>query len=299
MTPRFIAKPPLSVDRRSFGKHARRTIKRLWFIVWQILVPFKSGPEEIEPFPEPAAEPVDEQVEQSQWIFDQAEKRRAHLEQKAQSTFGLMIFLVPLLSTIFVFISTRVATSGAMSWTLAIGLMAIPTLFLLLGFISALRAVGVKDGQGLFLQSVIEESGQFRKYSRAFHAYGLLYCAAMNEAMNDHLAQFVKGAQILTAAAVITLAIIAIPVSLVLLKSPSSPSRTNIIGPVDVSSGDLRVVCADVTSLRQDIQTLLSNRQASFDRLKELESKVAALDAELGLLQKPPPSSDRKSNPAP
>jgi hypothetical protein len=298
MTPRFIAKPPLSVDRRSFGKHARRTIKRLWFIVWQILVPFKSGPEEIEPFPEPAAEPVDEQVEQSQWIFDQAEKRRAHLEQKAQSTFGLMIFLVPLLSSIFVFISTRVATSGAMSWTLAIGLMAIPTLFLLLGFISALRAVGVKDGQGLFLQSVIEEGGQFRKYSKAFHAYGLLYCAAMNEAMNDHLAQFVKGAQILTAAAVIALAIIAIPVSLVLSKSPSSPSPTKIVGPADVSSGELQGVCADVTSLKQDIQTLISNGRAASDQLRDLESRVATLDAKLNQCQKTTLSSERKTSPA-
>jgi hypothetical protein len=293
MTPQFIAKPPLSVDGRSLLKHVRQTFKRLWFMVWQIVVPFRSSPEEIEAFPQPASEPEDEQVEQSKWIFDQAEKRRAHLEQKAQATFGLMIFLVPLLSSLFVFISSRAATSGAVSRTLAIGLMAVPALFLLLGFVSALRAVSVKDGQGLFLQSVIEKDGQFRKYSKSFHAYGLLYCAAMNEAMNDHLAQFVKGAHLLTAAAVIALALLAIPTSLALFNSPSSPSQTKIVGLTEVSSGELRVVCADVTNLKQDIQTFISNRQATADQLKELESKFATLEAKLVQLQKATPKSNR------
>jgi hypothetical protein len=295
MTPRFIAKPPLSVDRRSLLNHVRQTFKRLWFIAWQIVVPFKSGPEEIEPFPTPTAEPAEEQLKQSQWIFDQAEKRRVHLEQKAQSTFGLMIFLVPLLASLFVFLSSRVATSGAMSRTLVIGFMLVPALFLLLGFISALRAISVKDGQALFLGSVIEEDGQFRKYSKAFHAQGLLYCAAMNEAMNDHLAQFVKGAHLLTAAAVIVLVILALPASLVLLNSPSSPSQTKIVGPVDVSSAELRAVCADVTSLKQDIQTL-SNRQAPAEQFKEFESKLATLEMKMTQLQKTTPRDTGKTS---
>lgn len=294
MTPRFIAKPPLSVDRRSLLNHVRQSFKRLWFIAWQIVVPFKSGPEEIESFPTPTAEPTDEQLEQSQWMFDQAEKRRVHLEQKAQSTFGLMIFLVPLLASLFVFFSSRVATSGAVSRTLVIGFMLVPALFLLLGFISALRAISVKNGQALFLGSVIEEDGQFRKYSKAFHAQGLLYCAAMN----DHLAQFVKGAHLLTAAAVIVLVILALPASFVLLNSPPSPSQTKILGPVDVSSAELRAVCADVTSLKQDIQTL-SNRQAPAEQFKEFELKLATLEVKIGQLQKATPRDTGKTSASP
>jgi len=60
MTHRFVAKPPLSVDRGAFVHHVRQTLKRLGFIAWQILVPFKSDPEEIEEFPEPTAEPSEE-----------------------------------------------------------------------------------------------------------------------------------------------------------------------------------------------------------------------------------------------
>jgi hypothetical protein len=293
MTPRFIAEPPLPVSRGALKNHLRQTMVRLGFIVWQIVVPFKSRPEEIDPFPVPTAEVTDEQVEQSQWIFDQAEERRVHLEQKAQSTFGLMIFLVPLLASLFVFISSRSTTSGAASRAFATGLLVLSAIFLLLGFVSAIRAVSVKGVEGLFLSSVLDDAGQFREYSKAFHARGLLYCAAMNQAMNDHLAQFVKGAHLLTAAAIVALAIAAVPASVV-LSDPSSPTQTKIVGPVDVSSPDLRAVRDDVAGLKKDIQTLLSNSQTAAGQLKQLESKVAALDKKLGALEKKPSTGSAK-----
>lgn len=283
MTPRFIAKPPLAVKRTSLLKHFRQTLVRLAFIVWQIVVPFKSGPEQIDPFPEPSIEVADEQVEQSQWIFDQADERRVHLEQKAQSTFGLMVFLVPLLASLFVFISSRAAPSGGASRILATGLLVLSAVFLLLGFISAVRAISIKGSESLFLAAVIDEAGQFLKYSKASHAYGLLYCAAMNQAMNDHLAQFVKGAHLLTAAAVITLVVAAVPAGLILSNLPSQPSHTKIVGQVDVSSQELRALRDEVTRLK-----------------KEIESKVAALEAQLSQLQNVAPTyPDQKSKATP
>lgn len=293
MTPRFIADPPLPVKRGGWRNHLRQSVVRLGFIIWQIAIPFKSRPEEIDPFPTPAAEVADAQVEQSQWIFDQAEERRVHLEQKAQSTFGLMIFLVPLLASLFVFISSRAATSGATTRALATGLLVLSALFLLLGFVSAVRAVSVKGVEGLFLSSVIEDDGQFREYSKAFHARGLLYCAAMNQAMNDHLAQFVKGAHLLAAAAVIAMAIAAVPASMV-LSDPSAPAQTKIVGPVDVTSPELRAVRDDVAGLKQDIQKLLSSSQESADQLKHLQLKVADLDRKLGTFEKRTPAGGAK-----
>ena len=163
-----------------------------------------------------------------QWIFDQAEERRVNLEQKAQSTFGLMVFLVPLLASLFVFIISRGTTSSTLIVTLV--LVSVSAVFLLLGFISAVRAVAVKESETLFLDSVLTEDGQFRKYSEAFRARGLLYCASMNTATNDHIAQFVKGAHILTAVAVLVLLVAAVPTSLVFLRLPSSPAETKIVG---------------------------------------------------------------------
>ena len=298
MSPRFIAEPPLPVHRGSLRKHLRQMLLRLWFIVWQIVVPFKSRPEEIDAFPEPTAEVSDAHVEQCQWIFDQAEERRVHLEQKAQSTFGLMVFLVPLLASLFVFIITRATTSGASIRAVAIGLLVISAVLLLLGFISAVRAVAVKTIETLYLHSVIDEAGQFREYKKAFHAQGLLYCAAMNQAMNDHLAQFVKGAHILTAAAVITLVVASVPTGVMLSSLPSSsPTQTKIVGPVDVSSPELTGVRDDIANLKKDIGKL-SNSNSTDDGLKKLEERVAKLEAKLREMQKAMPARPGKKGDA-
>jgi hypothetical protein len=209
-------------DWDSITKHLKLMFRRIACIVWQIIVPFNPRPEDITPLPDPDAthEVSESHVEQCQWIFDQAEERRVHLEQKAQSTFGLMVFLVPLLASLFVFIISKGTTSSTLVFTLV--LVGLSAVCLLLGFISAIRAVGVKENQTLFLDSVLTEDGQFRKYSEAFRARGLLYCASMNTAMNDHIAQFVKGAHILTAIAVLVLLAAAIPTSLVFLRLPEN-----------------------------------------------------------------------------
>jgi len=282
---RFIAQPPEAVKRPSVVEHFKQMFHRTGYIVWQIVTPFKSRPKEIDPLPDPDPihEVTESHVKQCQWIFDQAEERRVHLEQKAQSTFGLMIFLVPLLASLFVFIISKAGSSSTLIFTLAFVCLA--AVFLLLGFISAVRAVAVKESETLFLDSVLSEDGQFLKYSEAFHARGLLYCASMNTATNDHTAQFVKGAHILTSAAVLVLLIASVPTSMVFLRFPSSPTEMKIVGPVDFSSPELSRLRDDVTNLRSDNQKL-SDTKASADGLKQLIEKVAQLNAKLTELQK-------------
>lgn len=285
MNSQFIAKPPQPVKWGSVAKHLRQTFRRIGYIIWQIVVPFNSRPEEIEPFPEPDSKfPVSElHVEQCKWIFDQAEERRVNLEQKAQSTFGLMVFLVPLLASLFVFILSRGTTSNTLIVTLI--LVCVSAVFLLLGFISAIRAVAVKESETLFLDSVLTEDGQFRKYSEAFRARGLLYCASMNTATNDHIAQFVKGAHILTAVAVLVLLIAAVPTSVVFLRLPPSPAETKIVGPVNISFPELSALRDDISNLKNDIQRL-SNNNLSEGEFKLLEENIANLDAKLSKLQR-------------
>jgi hypothetical protein len=285
MNPRFIAKPPQAVKRDSIAEHFKQMVHRMGYIVWQIVTPFKSRPEEIDPLPDPdpTHEVTESHVEQCQWIFDQAEERRVHLEQKAQSTFGLMIFLVPLLASLFVFVISKASSSSALIFTLV--LVCLSGILLLLGFVSAVRAVAVKESETLFLDSVLNEDGQFRKYSEAFRARGLLYCASMNTATNDYIAQFVKGAHNLSAAAVFLLLAAAAPTSLVFLRAPSSPTETKIVGPVNFSSPELSALRADVANLRNDIQKL-SNTKASADGFKLLEDKVVQLDAKLSQMQR-------------
>jgi hypothetical protein len=293
MSPQFTAEPPLPVQRGSMWKHLRQMLLRIRFIVWQILVPFNSRSEEIDPLPDSTIEVIESHLQQCQWIFDQAEVRRNHLEEKAQSTFGLMIFLVPLLASLFVFIISRATTSGTAIRRLAVALLVLSAVLLLLGFISAVRAVSVKAGETLFLNSVIDESGQFREYSRSFHARGLLYCASMNTAMNDHIAQFVKGAHILTAAAVIVLLAAAVPISVVFSNLPSSPPQTEIVGPVTCSSPELLTLRDDVAKLKKDLAKLSDVKLAAED-LKVVKAEVAKLDSKLREMQKAMPIDPTK-----
>ncbi len=276
MKPQFIAKPPQAVKWRALPQHLTLTFRRLGRILWQIVVPFNYRPEEIDQFPEPhpALKVTEQHVKQCQWIFDQAEARRVQLEQKAQSTFALMVFLVPLIASLFVFILSRASASGVLPYMLISA--GISVIFLLLAFIAAIRAVGVKETQSLFLSSVIHEGGQFRQYNEAFHAYGLIYCASMNTAMNDHIAQFVKGAHILTAAALLGLLTTSVPAAVTLVHSPAAPAQTAVVGTVAVSSPELAAILTETANLRRDLQKL-SRSGVSDDDFRRLEEKVTNL----------------------
>ena len=282
----YIAEPPQPIRRRELASHIRQVLVRLRFIVWQILVPFRSNPEEIPAIPEPKNEIDPEQLEQSQWLFDQADKRRVHLEQKAQSTFGLMTFLVPLLASSFVFLISKTAGVSTVSRSLVLTLLTLAAVLLLFGFISAVRAVSVKTIQSLYLQSVVDETGEVRKFDKPFRLRGLLWCTSMNEAMNDHLAQFVKGAHLLTAGAVILVTVAAVPAAIMLNNLPAGPTVTKIVGTVDVASEDLTRLRADLTTIRGDL-TALERSSVSPKEIVALKNKVGDLELRLKKLQNP------------
>lgn len=296
MNSRFFAAPPLPIELRALGKHFKQMFARICLIVWQILVPFNPRPEEIESLPEPKIKITEAHVKQCQWIFDQAAARRVHLEQKAQSTFSLMVFLVPVLASLFVFFSSRAAPSGTGIHTLAVALLLSSAVILLLGFISAVRAVSVKTIETLFLNSVVDGEGEFREYSEAFHTRGLLYCAAINEAMNDHIAQFVKGSHILTAGAVIILFFAGIPTVVALSNLPSSPTVTKILGSVEVSSADLKAVHDDVANLRKELADFSKSRNTE-NKFKRIEEKLAMIEATLASRKKLSSMPEKSSKP--
>src|SRR5579862_5350551 len=289
MSLRFIADPPLQVKRGSLKKHLWHLLCNFGWILRCSVVPFKSQPEAIDALPAPNVKVTESHVKQCQWIFDQALARRVHLEQKAQSTFGLMLFLVPLLASLFVFVISKFPVSHGTPRRFAISLLGLAAVLLLLGFTSAVRAISVKAIETLFLRSVIDERGQIREYKEAFHVRGLLYCAAMNEGLNDHIAQFVKGAHVLTAAAVIALFGAAVPTSYVFSGLPSSPTDMKIVG-----LGDLIASRDDVAKLKGDIGKLLSNSRSGADDLKRLEEHVAEIDAKLTTMQKATPARQRQ-----
>lgn len=288
MSAPFKAEPPLPAWKGTYGgikKHATRLFWSFAWILWQAIIPFNHRPEEPKALPEPAGDLDDAQIDLCKGIFDQAEARRSHLEQKAQWTFALIVFLVPLLASVFVFL-LRDALPNTTSHILAITFVFISGSLLLLGFISVVRAISVQAREMLFLGAVIDpQSGQFRTYSKSFYARGLLYCAAMNTAMNDHIAQFVKGAHILTAGAVVALLAAAAPAGIAFSNHTSSPTQTSVVGSVDISSTDLEALREQIVGLSDAIATPKPDNFVN-DRIKALEVQVKKLQAKLNAMER-------------
>jgi hypothetical protein len=270
MRNRFFADPPKAIGWRGILGHLGLSIKRLLVQVWQIVVFFEGEPKDIEPFPESDQIHIGEPtVKQCQWIFDQTEQRRNQLEQKAQSTFSLMLFLVPVLISAFVFIAGKIRDGFLRDLTIV--LVGLSGLFILLAFIAAIRAVNVKSNQTLSLPSVIQPSGEFRVYSESFHAKGLLYCASMNTATNDHLAQFVRGAHSMTVIAVLLVIVAAVPTSFTAATQPAEVTRTAIVGTVQIEPPPAQ----PVQTLQEENAKLKARSQLIEQRLAVLEKMVA------------------------
>jgi septal ring factor EnvC (AmiA/AmiB activator) len=117
----------------------------------------------------------------------------------------------------------------------------------------------------------------------------------MNTAMNDHIAQFVKGSHILTASAVLVLLIAAIPASISFLDQSASPNRTSIVGSVSITSDDLAALSDHLSTLRAAVATLKTN-DTTDTRIGTLEEKVEQLEATLRELKDE--SSDQPVAPA-
>ena len=212
----FIATKNKPAWPRSACEVAKLLWKPIREFVQAILCPLK--PYESDPtkpdreLPEDAQDVADEQLMQCHSIFDASEARRTRIEQKAQWLFSSIAFLMPALGSVLVFL-TRDSTFQTQSCPLSFGMLIISASLLTLCFIAALRAMWVRPHDDLYIHSVIDsETGNFLDYRRDFHARGLLYCAIMNTARNDHVAQFVKSAQILLMTAVLSFVLGLIPI---------------------------------------------------------------------------------------
>lgn len=233
----YIAKPPLPLWRgRRLALYVFSLIMSVFTLFAQVFIPYQKQPQPPRELPEDASSPDDAQLEQCQAIFDEVEARRSHLEQKAQGMFSLILFMAPVIGSIFVFIFKEKIPEG-MNRTIALYLLFFSGSLLVMSFISVMRAISIKAKETLFISAVIdEETGNFRKYDKAWHAQGLIYCASMNTAINDHIAQFVKGAQFFTGLAALTLLSAAIPAGFAFSDHLPLHSKTEIVGTVNISS---------------------------------------------------------------
>jgi hypothetical protein len=262
------------------GKYLERLARNLGWILLQTIIPFNPRPEEPQPLPSQTGKIDDAQIILCQAIFDQAEERRTHLEQKAQWTFAIIVFLMPLLTSLYLFMFRDTPTNPT-GHTISICFIALSGVLVALGFISAVRAISVQAREALFVPALVDlKTGMFRRYSKSIHSRGLLYCAAMNTAMNDYIAQFVKGAHILVSCAVIALSLAAVPAIFEFTNHASAPTQTNIIGSVSVTSAQLDALHDKVGELK-DVFVKYGEDRIDHNQLQLLQDRITKLETEL------------------
>lgn len=281
-----IARAPLVLGRGSGGplcSQVRRMAGGFWRILWQAVLPFNPRPEP--PDDPPAVVTVeDDQLKQCLALYAEAEADRAFLEGKARATFSVITFLVPLLTSAAVFLYAHI-NQHAEGERVALVFLFASLVLSVLGFISIARAVSVQVRETLGLGAIIDlGAGTWRTYNKAFHARGLLYCASVNQGMNGHIAQFVKGAHILTALAVLALMVAAVP-SIVLLPANSGPAKTEIVGPITIAAPSLVDLKAELTTLSDELKAIADDR-LQWQRMDRMDAKIDRLNSAVEQLQR-------------
>ena len=296
MSSKFLPQPirPL---RPSIDRWIKAIPKRLFGLVYvfQPLISYEPEPRKPDKeLPEEAGDITDEQFELCQAIFDTSEARSTRIEQKAQWTFTAIAFLVPVLASVFGFLLRSPALRVGSDF-LSLGLLLGSVCLLILSFISALRGMAIRPRQALYIHSIIDErNGTFLEYKKEFHAQGLLYCATMNAATDDHVAQFVRGAHYLLLYAVIFFALGVIVAGCRMTTRVVPPINAAVPGTIPPSPNVL-------SELHRDIREVtVANRAAiasTENQIKLLSDRVVALETEVSALRNQVPRASDTSLP--
>lgn len=178
--------------------------------IWQPLLPYEEYPPEPPgKFPSEQQEISDEQLQVCKQMFDLCEKRHETLERKAQGIFFVLSIVVPALGSFFPYL-IQTQQFSALLYKLSSWFLIATIIFLILSFVSVARSLAIRARKQPYLQSVIANDGVFLEYKRTEYAKSLLHCVSTNTSVNDHIAQFVRGAQALIVSAVFLFSIVVI-----------------------------------------------------------------------------------------
>ncbi len=133
-------------------------------------------------------------LEVCRFIYDSVERRQETLEQKGTVLVSTIAILAPLLISGVAYVAQYDRLSGfTKSAVMAIGL--ISTFFLLTSLIAALKVNSVRGRQALYLQSLVDFAEHRVRLREHQYLRLLMYNIAVNSAINDHVADFVRSSQ--------------------------------------------------------------------------------------------------------
>jgi hypothetical protein len=220
-----------------------------------------------------------EQVELCRLVYDTEEHRLEKLEAKSTAVLSLMAVLTPLLVSAAVYIASS-SGFAAKERKFALVLCTLSFLLLLIAFIASVRANLIRARPSLHIHSVIDpKTDVIKPFNSDYFGRGLLWCASVNSAVNDHIADFVRAAQLFVVFSVILLVFAAAPV-LVMLKPAAKPQE--ITGTVQVQSAALQEISGSMTKTSDALAQLEKDR----GRMEEIERNLSALQIKIAELEK-------------
>lgn len=191
-----------------------------------------------------------------------SENRLSKLETKATGLLSLIAVVIPLTASAAVFVRQHDIPAIVADVTLTLNLIAV--FAFLLALLAALRAVAIRGHEALFLNAVIDpKSDRVRNYSADFYGRGLLQEAAVRQAICDHIADFVRAAQLFLALGVLFAASAAIPVLAHI--RPESPATLN--GTISIGKDSLLAISEAAAKATAPLDT----------QIRRLESQIQAL----------------------
>lgn len=289
--PKFQPRPPLrrKLSVRETWRSVCGLTKTFAYLVGHTLGSFEQDPE-------PASVQISDSVPSgrfdagtlaiSQAISASSIARLEKLEQKATTLLSVIAVVAPITASVAVFIKQQALPVWASNFTLIFDVAG--ALIVLMAFVAALRALAVRGHQELYLDAVIDRNtDSVRPYSDDFWGRGLLWTAANRQAVCDHIADFVRAAQVFLVVGVVLLVLAAFPVLTVMRDDVQE-----ITGTIRLSSETVDALRGDVAADPAARDRRLASVERELDSLrsgareKALLEQMAALSAEVAMLRR-------------
>lgn len=205
----FLGYPPRKVSflSKKSSSLLKKKVKILMYLISHTFSLYEEDVVVPEPITNdnPSGEIVQDQLYQIERIAKKAEERRYKLENKATIILSALGIITPAIIGIYFYAIKNIGAS-----TFELTLFYIVT-FLISGlifgaFVAVLRALGVYKHEELGVYSIVDPTlRSIKSYTPDYYGRGLLYISSKREALNDHIADFVRASQMFTAFAILIL----------------------------------------------------------------------------------------------
>lgn len=200
----YLSKPPsrLPVSFRTYLDAAKKSIATFFVLLHHTLSAYGTAPppEQSITTNSPKGTIRPKLLHRIEQLWEAARTRSEHLEQKSTATLSGLGIAAPIVIALSAFIVKEPSISAWVRYT-SLLLVALAIASMVMGFLAILRALSVREREELGIDSVVV-SRAFRKATDDFHGRGLLYVCIKQQALNDHVANFIRASQMFLAISV-------------------------------------------------------------------------------------------------